>query len=151
VLLPVSGLLTDPGTVCPGSTVVLNCTTPGNLQTWIYNGASVLSIIPGVTPFPANVEVSGVMFSISLLSSTPDIESQISFVASSSVNGRTLVCSGSSGETDSVTFMVGSIQGNVYRQEMCVQESTHSINVCVCVHACGTACVCGPIITTAGS
>jgi hypothetical protein len=34
---------------------------------------------------------------------------------------------------------------SVCRQKMCVQESMHSMNVCVCV------CVCGPIITTARS
>jgi hypothetical protein len=47
------------------------------------------------------------MFSISLLSSTPDIESQISFVASSSINGGILQCGG-----DSITLMLESIGGN---------------------------------------
>jgi hypothetical protein len=68
---------------------------------------AVFCIFPGVTTLPANVEVAGVMFSISLLSSTPDIESQISFVASFSTNGRRLQC----GE-DSITLMLESIGGN---------------------------------------
>jgi hypothetical protein len=46
------------------------------------------------------------MFSISLLSSTPDIESQISFVARSSINGGILQCGG-----DSITLMLESIGG----------------------------------------
>jgi hypothetical protein len=122
VLLPVSGLLTDPGTVCPGSTVVLNCTTSGGMgsfQIWSYNGAQLTSVTPRTTT-PIDVERSGVVFSISLLSTTPDIMSQISFVASPSINGGTLTCAGGGGETDSVTLMVGSIQGNVRRGRLCV-------------------------------
>jgi hypothetical protein len=91
----------------------------GSFQIWSYNGAQLTSVTPGTTT-PIDVERFGVMFSISLLSTTPDIESQISFVASPSINGGTLTCGGGGGEADSVTLMVGSIQGNVCRERLCV-------------------------------
>jgi hypothetical protein len=110
-----------------------------SFQIWSYNGLQLTSVTPGTTT-PIDVERSGVMFSISLLSSTPDIESQISFVASPSINGGTLLCGGSGGETDSVTLMVGSIQGNVCRGRLCVcmksfqvKKPTLQINLIVCV------------------
>jgi hypothetical protein len=115
----------------------------GSFQIWSYNTAQLGSLTPGTTT-PIDVERSGVMFSISLLSSTPDIESQISFVASPSINGGTLTCDGV-GETDSVTLMVGSIPGNVCRGRLCgcmkafkSRNPLYKLKVphFVCVHVC---------------
>ena len=109
---PVSGILTDPGPVCPGDTVTLNCTSSdpqARSLGWIYDGVNIITILPGVTSLPTNPVVSGVEFSVSLLPST-DLVSQISFMASSSINGRTLQCSGD-GVDESVQLQVGNSIG----------------------------------------
>ena len=47
--------------------------------------------------------VSGVEFTVTVLSTSPDLVSQISFVVSATVNGRTLECSGVSTSSGAVS------------------------------------------------
>lgn len=79
-------ILTDPGPLCPGEVVTLTCThAAGTSQlSWFYpQSLNIITINiskPNI-PLPAVREVLGVEFSISLLSTSPDVVSQISFVA----------------------------------------------------------------------
>ena len=105
---PVSGqLLTDPGPLCAGETVTLTCDISGgmgtNLLIWGYDSVGVISIVPEATTLPANRVVSGVEFTV--LDTQMDTVSQISFVASVMMSGRTLECGGN-GQTGTVTFHV---------------------------------------------
>ena len=82
----VSAILTDPGPVCTGDTVVLTCTIPGGVQLiWRYNNEVIGD---GVDT------VGGVMFTQNLLDSSPDLVSQLSFTASTDVNGGIIQCVG---------------------------------------------------------
>ena len=129
VLLPVSGqILTDPGPLCAGETVTLTCDISGrigsNLLIWSYDGVLVISITPGSTTLPAMVVVSGVQFTV--LDTQMDTVSQISFVASVMMSGRTLGCSGN-GQTRIVTFQVEPIVGKKY--------PSHDPHTKLCWHA----------------
>ena len=105
----VSAILTDPGPVCEGDTVVLTCTIPGGVQqVWSYNGDTIGDgqVTPGRLP-PTNPdtvpEMGGVEFTLSLLEGTsPDLVSQLSFTASTDMDGETIQCLGSDG-TNTVT------------------------------------------------
>ena len=68
----------------------------------------VISIALGVTTLPAISVVSGVEFTV--LDTQMDTVSQISFVASVMMSGRTLECVGN-GQTGTVTFHVDPVVG----------------------------------------
>ena len=88
---PVGSVLTDPGPLCAGRTVVLNC-TGGQGHNWMYDMSRgvVINIFdpPPVEP----VELSGVQFTFSQLSPFPNLITQISFMSSQEMNGRILTC-----------------------------------------------------------
>ena len=72
----VSAILTDPGPVCEGDTVLLTCTIPGGVQLiWRYNSAGIGNgaVEPDSLP-PTNPDtVGGVVFTLSVLEdSSPD-------------------------------------------------------------------------------
>ena len=88
---PVGSVLTDPGPLCAGRTVVLNC-TGGQGHDWRYDMSSGV-IINNIAPPPAEpVELSGVLFTFSQLSPSPNLITQISFMSSQEMNGRILTC-----------------------------------------------------------
>jgi len=95
VLSPVSSVLTDPGPLCTNDTVVLNCSAAGSIaQSWRYDGEMITFIQTRIGQLPPAdpMERSGVAFSVSLLSTSPVLLSQIVFVASQMMNGSTLIC-----------------------------------------------------------
>ena len=88
---PVGSVLTDPGPLCAGRTVVLNC-TGGVSHEWIYDMSSGV-VINILAPPPAEpVELSGVQFTFSQLSPSLNLITQISFMSSQEMNGRILTC-----------------------------------------------------------
>ena len=94
-----SAILTDPGPVCEGDTVVLNCTiTVGAFLRWNYNDVLIGGGLyaPSINKVPpTNPDtVGGVVFTHSLLDSSPDIVSQLSFTASADVNCGIILCAG---------------------------------------------------------
>ena len=103
----VSGILIDPGPLCPGETALLTCTiTQGTDLSWNYGDSGrIFTIIPVVNIFPPSgpILVSGVEFTVTVLSTSPDLVSQTSFVVSATVNGRTLQCSGVSTSSGAVS------------------------------------------------
>ena len=107
----VSAILTDPGPVCEGDTVLLTCTVPGGVQqVWSYNGDFIGGgqVIPGRLPRTNPDIVGGVVFTLNLLEdSSPDLVSQLSFTASTDMNGGLIQCTGdaaaSTGGSESVT------------------------------------------------
>ena len=102
----VSGILIDPGPLCPGETTLLTCTiTQGTDLSWSYSSGRIVAIIPGVNIFPPSGPIleNGVEFAVTVLSTSPDLVSQISFVVSVIVNGRTLECSGVSTSSGAVS------------------------------------------------
>ena len=91
----VSGILIDPGPLCPGETALLTCTiTQGTDISWAYDSIIITTIIPELNVLPQSDPylVSGVELVLS--TTIPDLVSQISFVVSATVNGRILECSG---------------------------------------------------------
>ena len=76
-----------------------------NLLTWSYDGVGVISIAPGATTLPA---IRVVEFTV--LDTLMDTVSQIRFVASVMMSGRTLECGGN-GQTGTVTFHVDPVVG----------------------------------------
>ena len=92
--------------------MTLTCDISGgmgpNLLSWSYDGVNVLIIVPGATTLPAIRVVSGLRFTV--LDTQMDIVSQISFVASVMMSGRTLECVGN-GQTGTVTFHVDPVVG----------------------------------------
>ena len=95
----VSAILTDPGPVCTGDTVLLTCTIPGGVALgWNYNNERIGggTYVPASnTVPPTNPDtVGGVVFTHSLLDSSPDLVSQLSFTASADVNGGIIQCAG---------------------------------------------------------
>ena len=88
---PVGSVLTDPGPLCAGRTVVLNC-TGGQGHQWMYDMSQTVSI-NALEPPPAEpVELSGVQFTFSQPSPFPNLITQISFMSSQEMNGRILTC-----------------------------------------------------------
>ena len=105
LVCPVGGILTHPGTLCPGTTTTLNCSTTGTLQNWDYENEFITGITS--TSFSAvKRTVSGVDFTVSVLSTSPEFVSQILFVASVRMNGTTLQCL-----EESVTLLVEEVGG----------------------------------------
>ena len=102
----VSGSLIDPGPLCPGETALLTCTiTQGTDLIWSYDSGRIFTIIPTLNRFPPSSPIleNGVNFTVTVLSTSPDLVSQISFVVSATVNGRTLECSGVSTSSGGVS------------------------------------------------
>ena len=94
------GITLETGALCPGQRAVITCDIPeGTTLIWTYDSASVSTIRPSSDTFPPEdpVMVGGVAFTVSLVSTTPDLVSEISFVVSSIINGMVLVCSGVTG------------------------------------------------------
>ena len=88
---PVGSVLTDPGPLCAGRIVVLNC-TGGVSHEWRYDLSRGV-VINDIAPPPAEpVELSGVQFTFSQLSPSPNLTTQISFMSSQEMNGRILTC-----------------------------------------------------------
>jgi hypothetical protein len=116
ILLPssVRCLLTDPGSLCPGDMVTLTCNvTGGVIQQWRYNAVDVGDmIIPALNQVPevpaVPLMVNGVVFQLILLSITPNLASQIAFVASENMDGRMVECRISNQITERTTLQVGS-------------------------------------------
>ena len=79
-----------------------------NLIFWDYDDVNVISIAPVVTTLPAIILVSGVEFTV--LDTQMDTVSQIRFVASVMMSGRTLECD-HNGQTGTVTFHVDPVGG----------------------------------------
>ena len=101
----VSGMI-DPGPLCPGETALLTSTiTQGTELSWSYSSGRIVAIIPEVNIFPPSGPIleNGVEFAVTVLSTSPDLVSQISFVVSAIVNGRTLECSGVSTSSGAVS------------------------------------------------
>ena len=105
---PVGSVLTDPGPLCEGRTVVLNC-TGGQGHDWRYDMSRGV-IINNIVPPPTEpVELSGVQFTFSQLSPSPHLITQISFMSSQEMNGRILTCTSlsvGSIETSEVTLTI---------------------------------------------
>ena len=88
---PVGSVLTDPGPLCAGRTVVLNC-TGGVSHEWMYDMSRGV-VINVFDPPPAKpVELSGVQFTFSQPSPSPNLITQISFMSCLEMNGRILTC-----------------------------------------------------------
>ena len=118
----VSGILIDPGPLCPGETALLTCTiTQGTDLFWSYDSGRITAIIPELNTFPPSgpILVNGVEFTVTVVSTSPDLVSQISFVVSATVNGRTLECSG-----------VSTLSGAVSRTLTLQVEESISKNYC---------------------
>ena len=91
------GITLETGPLCPGQRAVITCDIPeGATLRWIYDSNDVSTIRPSSDTFPPDdpVMVGGVAFIVSLVSNTPDLVSEISFVVSSIINGMVLRCSG---------------------------------------------------------
>lgn len=92
----VESTLTDPGPLCPGDTTMLICNgTDAIVQTWSYRSEQVVrvSTIGGtqITPQPP-LPIQGVAFSISVLSTTPQLVTQLSFVADTFMDAGSVSC-----------------------------------------------------------
>jgi hypothetical protein len=97
--------------------VTLTCSvTGGAVQQWRYNTVDVGSqIIPVSNQLPevpaVPLMVNGVVFQLSLLSTTPNLASQIAFVANENMDGRVVECRTSdhiATYTERTTLQVGS-------------------------------------------
>ena len=94
------GITLETGPLCPGHRAVITCDIPeGTTLIWTIDSNRVSTIRPGSDTFPPDdpVMVGGVAFTVSLVSTTPDLVSEISFVVSSIINGMVLRCSGVTG------------------------------------------------------
>ena len=107
LVCPVGGILTHPGTLCPGTTTTLNCSTTGTFQNWDYEN-ELITTITSTSSSAIERTVSGVDFTVSVLSTSPELVSQIRFVASVRMNGITLECG-----VEHVTLLVEEI-GSMY-------------------------------------
>ena len=105
LVCPVGGILTHLGTLCPETTTTLNCSTTEALQQWFYENEIITAITSTSSSFSRTV--SGVDFTVSVLSTSPELVSQIRFVASVMMNGTILRC-----EDELVTLLVEEIGGN---------------------------------------
>ena len=106
--------------------MTLTCDISGGTELqWIYNSQVVTAIIPRLNTFPSPdpVTTSGVEFTVSLLCISPNLSSQIMFVASERIQGGILVCvarDGAGGVVESITLQV---QGSI--GETKVATNTH--------------------------
>ena len=108
----VSAILTDPGPVCTGDTVLLTCTIPrGTRLAWRYNGENIGNgvYLPTYNTVPPdNPDTKGgVVFTQRLLHTSPDLVTQLSFTATINTNGGIIQCAGdaatSTGGVESVS------------------------------------------------
>ena len=88
---PVGSVLTDPGPLCAGRTVEQNC-TGGVSHEWMYDMSRGVVINEFDPPSAEPVELSGVQFTFSQLSPSPNLITQISFMNILEMNGRILTC-----------------------------------------------------------
>ena len=97
LMSPAHGILTlESGPLCPGQRATVHCNiTRGTLLTWRYGSNQLVSTVPTIGTLPPDdpVMVGGVAFTVSLVSTTPDLVSELSFVVSNIINGMILVCS----------------------------------------------------------
>ena len=93
----VSSVSLEAGPLCPGQRAVLRCSVPdGNVLTWRYNSVNVFRVFPIAEEIPSSdpIPVDGVEFTVSLLPTSPDLVSEISFEVNSDINGRVMRCTG---------------------------------------------------------
>ena len=71
----------------------------------VNQGESLQSFLQSTARFPQSGPIlqNGVEFTVTVVSTSPDLVSQISFVVSATVNGRTLECSGVSTSSGAVS------------------------------------------------
>ena len=137
--------LTASGPLCADQTTVLTCTVPQGISIrWTYRGSQFGGLITPSQPPPSGpISVSGVEFTLSLLEdSSPDLVSQLSFTASTDVDGAVVVCAGVSptGLDGMVDVSTGSITLQV--QQICKAtcdiikggRTTVAVNKALCVH-----------------
>lgn len=88
---PAAGILTDPGPLCLGERATLTCEVPG-VVLLLYETTQLRDVF---NPLPT-VEVDGIVFSISMVSTATDPISiiEISFVPTSMANNTSLACIG---------------------------------------------------------
>ncbi len=101
---PASSVLTDPGPLCRDQPATLTCNiTGGTVLIWNYDADGTMPVQLAIinlgtnTLAPADPVVTpdGVAITVSLLMPTDlQLVSQISFVATDSVNGAEIVCTG---------------------------------------------------------
>ena len=128
---PVGSVLTDPGPLCAGRTVVLNC-TGGQSHEWRYDLSRGV-VINILAPPPAEpVELSGVQFTFSQLSPSPNLTTQISFMSSQEMNGRILTCAA----VDSTTAVTSEITLAISENNSKSSSITVQLDllVCMCKH-----------------
>ena len=80
----------EAGPLCPGQRATVHCNiTGGTVLTWLYESDQLVSIVPAIGSLPPDDPVMAgcVAFTVSLVSTTPDLVSEISFVVSSVING----------------------------------------------------------------
>ena len=124
----VHGITLESGPLCPGQRATVHCNiTGGTLLTWQYGSDQLVSIVPVLDSLPPDdpVMVGGVAFTVSLVSTTPDLVSEISFVVSSIINGMVLRCSGvdaSGAVSRSVT-----LQENAAGRQMKASHMNHTM------------------------
>ena len=90
-----------------------------------------MSIVPALGSLPPDdpVIVGGVAFTVSLVSTTPDLVSEISFVVSNIINGMVLVCSGvdASGAVSRSVSQQENAAGKQMKYESCY--AVHSVEM----------------------
>ena len=101
--------LSDPGPLCADETTVLTCNVTGVSIRWIYDGTQFGGLISPSRPpssDPILVE-GGLMFTLSLLENTgSNLVSQLSFTASTDMDGRVVTCINSEGSVDTSILIV---------------------------------------------
>ena len=96
--------------------MTLTCVISGGTELeWRYDSQVVATILPRFNTFPSPDPVTafGVEFTVSLLSISPDLSSQIMFVASEDIQGRMLVCRGRDGAGEVVESITLQVQGSI--------------------------------------
>ena len=104
----VATVLLDPGPLCAGELAVLTCSVPdGRFIAWRYDNELAGPIIQSDMPAPSGTfTVLGVEFSLSVLEgNSPDLVSQLSFTASTDMDGLVVLCAG----TPSVDGVIGAV------------------------------------------
>ena len=95
LMTPAHGITLESGPLCPGQRATVHCNiTGGTVLIWQYGSDQLVSIAPALGSLPPDdpVMAGGVAFTVSLVSTTPDLVSEIRFVVSSVSNGMMLVC-----------------------------------------------------------
>lgn len=118
-----TGILKDPGPICPGQNATLTCEINGGLLLqWYYTTLRLAEISPvfGVLPPPNTVEVTGVEFSISLNSTACDqvLISELSFEPTI-MNNTKLSCVGQTSSNVSIETIVPLQVQNISKLKIC--------------------------------